>query len=645
LRLKSVVISRRILLALIMLVLAIGLASLAEKPRSQPAITSVRQGEGLESVRSDLIESPDAVDAERSAITTSVSAPDTGCIITGRVIDDIGQLVQGPVLISATPSLQRHEEAPRLKARRPKLPAMVRSIATDGYFELPITSGVPWEVFATSGNRRPSTVVRTECELKARSITIVVPRSATLTGRVVDIAGAPIAAATILLDASAVRSKEADITSGNYCSIDANDQGYFRIDGVEPGVVSYAAHHVEFAESPWRRAVAYPGETRHVVIRLEKGGRIEGDVGTHAGSIYPREIRLYSAVGVFGWREAETDKRGHFVIDHVPPQEYTIELASGGASRHPESPLEEEQSAQASSTGIRKLVEVLAGRTTFVSFDPAPEMFQVRGQVLSNGLPVKEARILVRPVAGELTNQETSVDANGRFAVQLLAPGERLFGIKIGSKLPVWQAREVTASAETFIVLELPTASISGIVLDGNGTPLDGIALSLVDEGGYGPLEYRIRFSRSADGGRFQFDGLQQGNYVLRAPHMSSEQLTRTARSQFGRIARAVAVSYDGERVVGLTVRLQAPGTLEGTVTSPNGDPIANALIRLKNDSGVWCGSYYDALADDEGRFVIGSLGPGVYSVYIGELNADPLDVISIQSEHHVIIGLSWNNK
>ncbi|MBT2383411.1 MFS transporter [Streptomyces sp. ISL-11] len=143
-----------------------------------------------------------------------------------------------------------------------------------------------------------------------------------------------------------------------------------------------------------------------------------------------------------------------------------------------------------------------------------------------------------------------------------------------------------------------PAAFVAGIPVTGtvqhpDGTTVPRAALTLIDVRGQ-----QIGRGASGEDGRYAFSTPGTGSYVL------------IAAAQ-GHQPQAVTVSI-GERPVELDVVLGGAGRLAGTVLTPDGNPVRDALVTLTNVHGEVVASTRTAR---EGGYVISELVAGEYTL------------------------------
>jgi hypothetical protein len=146
-------------------------------------------------------------------------------------------------------------------------------------------------------------------------------------------------------------------------------------------------------------------------------------------------------------------------------------------------------------------------------------------------------------------------------------------------------------------------ADLAGVVRDGDGAPLAGVAVYAIDE----RLAYAYAVSRS--GGDWGLAGLPAGRYrLLTQPDDDSPYVTRVWPDAWAYCDGAVIEVAGDEAREGLDFTLPTGGTLSGAVLDEGGAPLAGVEISCLGVDTRVQGLRREAWSDSEGRFVITGL-------------------------------------
>jgi hypothetical protein len=162
------------------------------------------------------------------------------------------------------------------------------------------------------------------------------------------------------------------------------------------------------------------------------------------------------------------------------------------------------------------------------------------------------------------------------------------------------------------------TATISGVVIDDHtGQPIRYAEAMLSTAGG--SLVSRVN---TDDAGRFRFDRLEAGAYVL---YLGSSRYLQTqyGAAKTGGRGRLIEVG-EGARVDGIVARLTPGAVIEGTIRTGADEPLANAAVQfwqwgylpITGERALAISDYGGGVhTDDRGRYRAYQMAPGEYFV------------------------------
>jgi len=177
---------------------------------------------------------------------------------------------------------------------------------------------------------------------------------------------------------------------------------------------------------------------------------------------------------------------------------------------------------------------------------------------------------------------EFKADPDGRLAVRLPKQPERFqVGINLPGFGPYWAQWGRSQAIPERFTAELDGAwSVGGVVVDADGSPIEGVSIRPSIEykkrpGDNGQLRVGARIMTDAEG-RWQYDSVPESMNEVFAEinHPSYEPLRRPlTRIEFG--------VRPGERPAA-RIRLERGATVVGKITDDAGKPIAGALVRTQ---------------------------------------------------------------
>jgi uncharacterized GH25 family protein len=471
-------------------------------------------------------------------------------------------------------------------------------------------------------------------------VTLVLPRGATVEGRVVSSAGTPIAGAHVRLLPEGRR-----VLRQFFTSTEADGDGRYRLEGTPTGAASLEAIQKGYSRAV-RDVEIHPGSNR-LDFTLEAGVALEGRVLTAAGEpVAGASVQMMDLGGHRGGQRVLSRADGTFRIPSVPRGSYRltahredltaldsgleVEVAdlpvtgleillhsgatvqgqvlgldfdalsdleifgsgSGQGMRIGEVDFEGSYrlgpltpgpwmiEATVTGTGerISEVVQVAAGVETVVFDLDFGAGLTLRGRVLREGGPVAGARVTLQGLDG----------GRGAFATTNYEGAFRLSGLDEGRyRLSVqhWESgaghsEDLTLTADQEMDVEMAGASLSGVVRSAaDGAPLPRVRVVLTPEDDE-IVAMRTFHTTNADG-QFQFEAVTEGRWRLQA-----------SREGFAAGERTLTVTGTGHPSVDLT--LQPTEGLEIRVTLPDGRPADSVQIALLGGDGrpVVQGSY-----------------------------------------------------
>lgn len=492
-------------------------------------------------------------------------SPDMLAAISGRVIDEPSGrgLADAIVCVHALG---------RISSERAMTPTCVRSDRAGGFELVDLVPG-RYDVQAVAAEHLPASspqpLVLEPAARVERLVLAMQPGGVALRGRAEDIAGGPIENAVVSTIVGTGRKGPTVLTDA---------EGQFEL-WVAPGPKVVVALAPGYALARERVTVPAPP----VVLRLFPEGVIEGTV-VHAETGEPIAGAMVTARFVVGQRhvgtgaDAFSDGEGRFRLSRLHPGRYQL--------------LARQDNLYGTAPGSVQvgLGEVVTG----IVIATRPEPYVVGRVVVrgtDEGCPSGTVTLRdegagtkwVGPISDD-GSVRIIVPAAGDYAVTIDCPGfvarNDYPSVVVGETVPDPQIWEVE-----------PGVSISGIVVDEHGAPIDGAdvyATAQVADGG------GTRTSKSEADGSFTVTGLRASQHGLRAHADGFAEATADVMS----IAPAE----------GVKLTLLRGGTVAGIVVTPDGAPVADIEIGLDGQS-------VGTRTDEGGRFEVPNLPPGFRQV------------------------------
>jgi hypothetical protein len=494
-------------------------------------------------------------------------------------------------------------------------------------------------------------------EGQPKALTVPLKRGAAIRGRVVDDREAPAAGVDVYAEQAVMQVRSStDYPSGG--SARTGPDGSFVIEGLEAGRYEVVAEDETGAQA---RELVEAGSSEEVVLRLQSPGAVEGTVVSSDGTPVAGARVVTFAPGRPMEGERTTDASGSFALENLPPGSYrvaashekygsagrqvTVEpgrtarveiafprggvvlgtvrglapqelrdclvLSSGaGSPGHPAADgtfrlegvpvgVSQVTAFVLSSTKQRtEKVEVKDVDTPVrVELDFSTSI-TLRGSVRRGGRPAPGIGVQAQP-AGQGTPAGTVTDQEGQFEITGLDPGEMVVSA-LDDQGRTLVSQRVTATADTRVDLVVPGGSLAGRVTDASsGSPVAEAAVRATRQGEAG--EGQVAWTDEA--GSFAFHELADGAFVVRAEapgYSPGEAQASVSKGQ----ARDVSIALRPEQHLTLIVR-DADGSVPDQVFLT---PMRNGQV----SDTIW------AHCDREGRAVITTLAPGVYTLRVG---------------------------
>lgn len=386
--------------------------------------------------------------------------------------------------------------------------------------------------------------------------------------------------------------------------------------------------------------VVVPG----VDAELEIAGGISGTVrDTDDAPVVGAEVRAVDDTGQ--WYESTTTSvEGTYELGHLPPGPHRVEFVPPEGS-----PLLGELYDDVATIDQAEPVEVTSAQvvagvdaTLSVGSSIAGTVTMPDGSDFTASLWDWPAfSVSAREVGGSV-DFPAATSPDGSYVISGLRPGDYVVEFGDGTIVDpdtwmtvargygvFYDAKTSRADADVVSVGEgeqvldidgqlLPGAVLSGVVTGPDGTPLEGVVVSLVRSGQGGYAEPAV----SGGDGSWSISDVEPGQYVL----AFEPEAAAVARAWYPGVgARALAEPLDlapGDVVGGLDVQLGEGGEIAGAVTDDQGAPIPAEhrcdVVVVVRDAFDGLEMYRRHLCDSS-AYEIGHLPPGRYLVEFTE--------------------------
>lgn len=528
-------------------------------------------------------------------------------VFAGRVVDDRGEPVTAFELAVESTQDGGPEESQAFKSE-------------DGTFTFARVGAGEWRVEVEADGHvqdQPATVTLPH---DGTPVELVLLRTASVRGRVLDTGGHPVADALVIVDGGSGDGNPWRGSSGPETETDA--EGRFLLEDQRPGGLALTAAADDWADSEVLPLELQPGqELADATLFLRVGGRIEGVVVTPEGEPIPGQRVSYgeNTMGFGGNGATKTDGAGRFAFEHVTPGEWSVT-----ASPSFEEIGEQMQADGASETTffdvmgqmISKTVVVVDGETVQVYLGGEPKRpVRVFGVVERDGEPLVGAQVFaVAEGKAILQGMKAAVtDEAGRYELTVDRPGAYVVSARL-ERQGVERDVDVPRADEVRVDLFVPLGRIEGTVLGPDGRPLGGARLAIQREDGLGRMRWDGSQAVTDDRGRYAFEDLEAGVYTVRA---NVAGFGGGADGDLGSAVRSGLEVDEDRATTGVDFRLTKAGRVEGVVRGSDGQPVARASVFFRDEAGRLVSQVAAATTDATGRFEQDGLAPGVYLVSV----------------------------
>jgi protocatechuate 3,4-dioxygenase beta subunit len=416
------------------------------------------------------------------------------------------------------------------------------------------------------------------------SVEIALSRGSALGGVVLSETRQPVSGAAVSLQGGAPRGG----SFGGSDETTTDGAGRFRFDHLSPARYKLRAGLSGQSSEPAEAVVVEGESVPDVTLVLSGGAILRGSV-----SGLPETLRGAVNVSAVGprdfWATAPTGPDGRFELSGVPAGQISVRASAGGFAS------ETTRSANAS-------VTVAEGQTEAEVEIVFEGDGALSGRVTRGGKPV-DARV----VAGAArTGRSASgrTDETGAYRIEGLTPGEHEVWVQADAYGRAGNvSRTVSVDGEARLDVELPVASLFGLVVDASTKqPLAEVRVAAALEGS---AESRPGAATSDSNGRFFVEELEEASYALAFRRSGYQDAKSSARAAEG---GGDAGTIEMTRGDGLEVRVR-----DGIY----GIPLRSALVRVKDGRGDVGASTWLTL-DGDGKGEIAFLRPGTYTIVVG---------------------------
>ena len=353
-------------------------------------------------------------------------------------------------------------------------------------------------------------------------------------------------------------------------------------------------------------------------------GRIRGPDGQPLCDAHI--VAKSSATGA--WQQGTSDDQGNFRI----PGLATGSVEAWGDTR------------EFGSTPPVTLELSAAGQTLELAYEPGAE---ISGRIVAgeSGTPLGEASIRIVSRLDTMQNEseiqlpELRTSPTGTFHSQKLPSGEySLVAIAPGRAPTEVRARIDSGVAPPPLTIRLVTSSAcAGRIVDPNGRPVSGARITPVDAAYDGSAFARwVTDSRSKPASAFATSG-SDGTFLLDGLGAGPLRLRVSSPGYPDWLSERIQVEPASRKEIG-SLTLQHGGRVRGTAWLARGEPASGAIVALEPvpsqepNPAHFARESRQVLADADGRFDLGLVGPGRYEMVYHVQSREPLAATAVNA-------------
>ena len=436
------------------------------------------------------------------------------------------------------------------------------------------------------------------------------------------------------IEGVAVYSIASGCCSAGSWAITAPD-GTYRLDGLEAG-----SYRVQFSKSDSAYITRYFGGTgfywsatlltvdlgdaltgKNVVLHL--GASISGVVTDSTGNpIEGVEVNANTEPCCSGYGSATTAADGSYTVDALEPGSYQVKFTKPG------SPYVSQYLGGSTSSVDATVLTVAAGEAVTGNNAILVTGGSISGVVTdSTGTPVENAQVYAYGNSAGATGSTATTAPDGSYTLDGLAAGSYIVQFsKAGSSFVTQffggSTSQPSGTVLTVVLGDALTgknvalvmgASISGVVRDAAGNPVEGVQINANSSPCCSGSGYAIT---NADGA-YTVDGLAAGSYRLLFTKPDSSYVTQYLGGSTSAANATILKVALGDALTGKDTVLVAGASISGTVKDTAGNPLEAVEVFALSDP--CCSNYNSVLTAADGSYRLDALPADSYKIQFSQ--------------------------
>lgn len=448
-----------------------------------------------------------------------------------------------------------------------------------------------WTIYAKADEQRLSERVGIQVP-HIGTVQLTCAASARISGIVMHPSGVPLEGATVSFGTIATTSKGG---------------GHFLLDKIAPGGGEIMGRFEDLITPTPIVVNTFRGvHLQGVELNLGYSGRLTGIVLDSEGLPESAVDVEVARVGYSALPPIRTNVEGEFELRTLAPGLYLARVA--------ETPEQESER--------RAAAEVFAGERAHIVLQGSTSSAVTVFGLLTLGTEPMAGEMAIFPDGGSAAQGAYSarITEDGRFEVHLSSAGRFVFMARTatGRISPFHVAIPDGASHD--LHLEISEGRIAGLLNSEDGSPAVDCEVVLEMAGQHnllstgpimrgGPNSQHLYKIKTDNEGRWSFDGLAAGQYVVLGRGVGWSQLPLVPSAYFGGIHIG-----EGEQTDNIVLTLRQGGMVGCSVVDRAGSPVNDAAIFVRDAHGEWVNPVSVESTFMDGTTVVTDLPPGLYT-------------------------------
>ncbi|WP_129729008.1 carboxypeptidase regulatory-like domain-containing protein, partial [Ectobacillus funiculus] len=405
-----------------------------------------------------------------------------------------------------------------------------------------------------------------------RADTLLTPQPGTITGTVTAAGDGPLANAAVNLTNTA---------GVLIAQTTTNASGQYTFSSVSPGHYNVSVIAANFQSSSSGVDVASNGTVTKNFVLQPNPAIVQGTVTDSGGSpLSGVLIEALNETGIVIASTTTTNGSGQYMLNNLAPGTYRVRISTPQF--------------------ITQIIgtTLTAGETATINVALSPNPGALTGTVrdAGNGAPLANASIRIINSQG-IAVAQTTTNGAGNYFIDSLAPGSYSVSFSVGGYGSQILGAIIRSDVTTTVDANLSrlVGTLSGTVTNVNGIPISGAVIQVFQN------NVLIASALTDVNGSYTINNLIPGTYSV-----------SSSSPNFSTGVSGALIQANQTTIVNTQLQPN-PGTLSGTVTDNNGNPLSGSTVIVRDSSSSTIVS--STVTNNNGGYIVTNLAPGSYSV------------------------------